>query len=126
MMRRIKSNQVHHVLITVVIAVVEFALVNFLVWLGLAPGGKVDSTLSMMLTVISYLIISGTFLKFNKPRGAMWTAILAFVFLCIFLFYAVTITDILAFIVTSVMLLSSMTVIDIKIKDKEEKENKNS
>lgn len=111
------------VVIVIVIAILEFLFINWLVALGLAPGDRVDSTLSMLLTCVSYLVISGIFLWRGNPLQAFWTAVVAFVFLCIFLLYAISITDLLAFLVCVTVVLSSMTILDTKMKEKEQKEN---
>lgn len=113
-----KHTALQRVVTVIAISLAEFLLVNYLVALGLAPNDKVDPTLSMLLTVVAYFIISGIFLYRNSPVHAFWTAIVAFLFLCVFLLYAATLTDILAFIVCVAVILSSMTILDAKIKEK--------
>lgn len=101
--------------IVALIAFVEFTILQILIYAGAAPPGGVDSALSMLLTAIVYIIASIVCSRFKKFRISMWIAICAFVFLCIFVFYAKTIVDILTFVVLLFGLLVSMTILNEKI-----------
>ena len=107
--------------IVIWIALIEVNIVRLFLKLGWAPDGKINASLSMLLTIISYLAISGILVLVKKFRKAMWVAIYSFVFLCIFLFYSETIVDILTFIVLLFGLLCSMTVLNDLIKLQEGK-----
>lgn len=110
--------------ITAGIAVVEFIILQILIHLGLAPGG-VNAALSMLYTCITYFILSGILLKLHQPRNAMWVAILAFIFICIFIFYSVSLIDILTAIVALFCIIQSMLALDSLIKQVEGKDKHN-
>jgi len=110
--------------VTAGIAVVEFIILQILIHLGLAPGG-VNAALSMLYTCITYFILSGILLKFHQPRNAMWIAILAFIFICIFIFYSVSLIDILTAVVALFCIIQSMLTLDPLIKQAERKDKDN-
>lgn len=110
--------------VTAGIAIVEFIVLQILIHLGLAPGG-VNAALSMLYTCIAYFILSGILLKVHQPRNAMWVAILAFIFICIFIFYSVSLIDILTAIVSLFCIIQSMLTLDPLIKQAEGKDKDN-
>ena len=103
--------------ITEVIALIEYFILQLLIYLGAAPEGGVNSALSMLLTILVYMIAFTIFNHFKKYRLSMWVAICAFIFLCIFVFYSRNIVDVLSFVVLLLGLLASMTFLDEKIKN---------
>ena len=110
--------------VTAGITIVEFIILQILIHLGLAPGG-VNAALSMLYTCISYFILSGILLKLHQPRNAMWTAILAFIFICIFIFYSISLIDILTAVVALFCIIQSMLTLDPLIKQAEGKDKDN-
>lgn len=110
-------------LITGLIAIIEFVILQFFIHFGILPPGGVNASLSMLLTALAYFIASGICIYFNDPRRAMWVAIAAFVFLCIFLFYSKSVIDIVTFLVMFIGAMNSMIILDKMIKDKESKED---
>ncbi len=119
-MKSNKKSKIAMCMITAVIAICEFAVLQILIILGLTPEGGVNTALSILLTAIVYIIASIIFAWLKQPRNAMWVAILAFVFLCIFVWYSKTLIDILSFIVVLSGLLCSMTILNEKIKEQED------
>lgn len=110
-------------LITGVIAIIEFFILQIFIYFNILPPGGVNASLSMLLTALTYFIVSGVFIYNNNPRKAMWVAIAAFIFLCIFLFYSKSIIDIITFAVMFIGAMNSMITLDKMIKEKESKED---
>ncbi len=108
-------------IVVAAIALVEFSILQFLLYLGAGPAGGVDCALSVLLTAAAYIVISAVFVLFKKYRIAMWIAIHAFIYDCIFVTYANKLIDVLAFAVVLTDLLFSMIALNDKIRTQQEK-----
>ena len=105
-------------IITAIIAIVEFIVIQIAIYLGMAPDG-VQAALGMLLASITYIVLSSLLVYIKKFRYAMWLAIYAFIFLCIFVWYSRSITDVFTFVILLFGLLYSMLMLNEKIKEQE-------
>ena len=122
MVKKHKKTRLTVSLIIGFIAGIEFAILQTFIHFNILPPGGVNAALSMLLTCVVYFIVSGFFVAINSPRKAFWVAICAFIFLCIFAFYSVSLVDFLTFVVLLFGILNSMIILNDKIKTVEGKQ----